>query len=194
MQLLELSNSSLYSNIAGSSWADVAEQVRGLHLGEHAPHLEARGTFAVKRGSHVLSRLLGFLMRLPAANDRSDVRLTITRQGRRERWTRMFDGRPFASTQWAASDHLLAERWCCVDFRFRLIVSEGTLRYAQCACSLGFGRASLPLPTWLSPRLSATEQPSDDGSCSRVAVSVSIPLAGMLMEYQGDIRLIGNQA
>lgn len=192
--LLQHADECLYSTITQPSWDTVAEQVRGMHLSGDAERLEAGGEFAVRRGSHVLSRLVGWLMRLPRRNERANVRLTITRQGQRERWTRTIDGRRFISTQWMDTNHRLVERWGCLILRFRLSVSDGSLDYTQRTCTLAFGPVRVPWPAWLSPRVSATERPSDGGSGSHVSVSVVFPLVGRILEYSGAIRPIGDEA
>jgi hypothetical protein len=113
--------------------------------------------------------------------------LLITADGPRTHWRRSFAGRSFCTTQWFDGPSCVVERWGLIEIRFRLIVSEGELRYDQVGAALHIGRLRLPLPRWLAPHVEANEWPLE---CGRIGVRVSVvlPLVGRLLAYEGEVQ------
>jgi hypothetical protein len=106
----------------------------------------------------------------------------------REQWYRTFGTFPLQSIQYVRGPRLLAERFGRVEFRFRLEVRSGGIMYCQSRAAMQVGCWWLPLPVWLSPQVAAEEMPGQTPHQTRVHVTVRLPLAGMLLEYQGQME------
>jgi hypothetical protein len=61
------------------------------------------------------------------------------------------------------------------------------LIYVQIGAALRFGLVSVPLPKWLWPRVEAREG-ADGSNRTHVFVSLTPPLAGFLISYEGHIH------
>jgi len=69
---------------------------------------------------------------------------------------------------------------------FELQVEDAMLCYVQRAACLCFGAWRLSLPQLCAPRVSATEKSEGAGQV-RVAVTVTLPLVGLLVAYDGHL-------
>jgi hypothetical protein len=119
---------------------------------------------------------------------KTDLVVTPHRNG--EKWTRRFGDRTWITIQQEVGRGVLAERVMKIlELRFRLVVSRGALVYEQVGASLRFGPVTIPLPKRVSPRVEACER-AVNGSQDEtsVAVSVSLPLIGFLLSYEGDMH------
>ena len=177
----------LYPRLLGDAWREVHPDVRSLHL--DGSQLQARGVFRVRHGTGWLSRLLLPLLRLPAASEAAEVRLTITAIGRGERWHRTFGGRPMVSTQVERVGGTLGERVGLTEIRFQLRAEDGALRYATVGAAVCVGPVVIPLPSCLAPRVDAWETPAANGG-THVKVVISLPGGGLLISYEGAIERV----
>lgn len=116
-----------------------------------------------------------------------EVRLVVSARGDGEEWRRTFAGRPLVSMQARRSDGLLAERMGIVEMRFRLEVVGGALSYQTTGTALCLGPLRVPLPRWLSPRITAWERAAGDGDQVQVSVEVNFPFLGRLIAYDGKL-------
>jgi hypothetical protein len=174
--------SGLYPRLLGAAWDELDPAVRQLHLQGDA--LQVAGSFQVRHGTHPVARCLVLLLRLPPAGKAVPIRLAVTRRGEGERWLRHFADRPLLTDQAPLPGGLLAERSGPVEFRLRLAAEQGALVYQQQSVALRIARVALVLPRWLAPRTAGRETPAG-GARVHAAVTVTLPLVGPLIAYEG---------
>jgi hypothetical protein len=133
------------------------------------------------------------LAHLPAEGEDVDVRLQVTAREECEEWRRTFSGHPLVSAQSHRGAGLLAERMGIVEMRFRLEVVSGALSYQAVSVALRFGSLLVPLPYWLSPRVTAWERAVEDVNQIHVSVDVTFPLIGRLIAYEGMLTQVEAQ-
>jgi hypothetical protein len=172
----------------GEAWGKVDEPVRRLHERGTGPCGE--GLFAV-RGGNFFARALARLLGLPAGGEGVRVCLSVTRagDGEAERWHRTFGGRAFDTLQREGEGRLLAERAGPFELLFELSVEGGALVYAQAGAALRAGPLRVPLPRALAPRVEARERGAEDGEGVHVHVSSTAPLVGLMLSYEGRLRV-----
>jgi hypothetical protein len=172
----------------GEAWGEVDEAVRRLHERGAGPCGE--GLFAVRRGNF-FARTLARLFGLPAGGESVRVRLSVTQTegGAAERWHRTFEGRVFDTLQREGEGGLLAERAGPVELLFRLSVEGGALIYKQAGAALRVGPLRVPLPRAFAPRVEARERGAEDGEVVHVHVSSSAPFVGLMLSYEGRLRV-----
>lgn len=149
--------------------------------------VHARGCMRVVHGVSLLSRAVGRLLRLPRANAAADMRLTITRTGSTEQWTRTFDGVRLNSEQHETAPGVIAERFGTLEFHFRVGPENGATRYRQVGALLRLGPVRIALPGMLAPRVEGLERPTGPDSFN-VHVRVTWPPSGLILEYAGDVH------
>lgn len=185
MESIKPGNPGLYSQACGSRWHELAEVIRRLHA--PGAMVCAVGTFRVCRGTNRLARILGWLAGLPAECEAVEVNLRVTPTSTGEEWRRLFDGRPFTTTQWLR-DGTLVEIAGRSELQFHLEVRDGALHYQARRCAVRWGFVRLPLPGWLAPRVTAWEKP--DADRVSVFVEMQVPLVGRLISYEGTLMNI----
>jgi hypothetical protein len=142
--------------------------------------------FRVRCGGSLLARALAKLLRLPAEANAVPLTIAITREADREVWQRWFGSDELRTLQ-VRQGSLMAEhfgplRLCC-----RVDVVGDQLLLSPAGAALRVAVRSIALPRWLAPRAAASVA-SFDGTSMRVAVSVSAPIAGELLSYEGVIQ------
>jgi len=135
----------------------------------------------------MLSRVVARLLRLPAASAGADMRLTIDRADAVERWTRTFDGVRVGTEQRRIAADVIAERFGCLEFRFRIEEDAGVRRYRQTDALVRFGPIDMTLPDLIAPRIEALERETGPRECT-VRVLVTWPPAGLILAYDGDVQ------
>jgi len=188
METILRSPSGLYPKLLGASWYDLDNAIQRLHDSDGT--VRAVGIFRVRHGSNRLARNLARLARLPAAGEAVDVRLQVTAREEGEEWRRTFAGRPLVSFQSNRVEGLLVERMGIVELRFRLEVDGGALNYRTVSAALLFGSLRVPLPFWLSPRVTARERDVGDMNQLHVSVEVTFLLLGRLIAYEGNLTQV----
>ena len=183
--LRQPASTALYPRLVGAAWSALAEPLQRLHLGLET--VQATGIFTVRHGTQPLARLLAALLRLPMAGKEVPIRLVVTPHLHGERWQRMFAERSLMSEQYAGLGSCLVERFGLLDIWFRLAVVDRTLCFRQESVGLSCGALRVPLPRWLSLQITAREWVMPGQVCVQVAVSVSVPLVGLLLAYAGSI-------
>lgn len=79
------------------------------------------------------------------------------------------------------------EHFGLLEIWFRLAVVDRMLCFGQERVWLSCGALRVPLPRWLSPQITAREWAMPGERRVQVAVSVSLPLVGLLLAYTGSI-------
>src|SRR5262249_44849423 len=181
----------LYPRLMGAAWSALAEPLQRLHVGLET--VQATGMFTVRHGTRPVARLLAALLRLPMAGEEVPVRLVVTPHRHGERWQRTFAERSLVSEQYAGPGGCLGERFGLLDIWLRLAVVDSTLCFHQRSVGLSYGALRVPLPRWLSPQISAREWAVPGQAHVQVAVSVRVPLAGLLLAYTGSIATEAGQ-
>jgi hypothetical protein len=177
----------LYETLVGPAWDGLPASIRRAHL--RADGLEAAGVLRVARGRSRAARALARLCRLPEAGEAVPVRLSVRREARGERWVRRFGAHTLVTSQCALGDGILAERFGALEFRFRLTPTACGLGYLHLATRLCAGRLRVPLPGWLAPRVAASEAATLSPERTQVRVTVSLPLLGLLLAYEGELTV-----
>jgi hypothetical protein len=171
----------LYQQLLGPAWSELAPAVQRLH-GEQAT---ARGTFCVRRGRTWMARLLGVIMRMPAAAEQVVVTLRVARAGEREHWQRVFGAHPLDSRQWERAG-CLVEALGPIQCVFRLHAVEGALGFEQVGAAFGLGRYRVPLPRFLAPRVRG--RATFHEGAVRVDVTIAAPGLGLIVGYDGTLE------
>jgi hypothetical protein len=179
--LMPAQASSLYASVLGPSWEGLPPIVRRLHE-EGRFH----GRFAIHRGKGVLSALVGWLCRFPAASEDVATQLVVRREGALQHWERSFGGHALATVQRAWEGPLLGERFGPMECVFRLRVVEGGISYEQVGAWLCLGPWRLRVPRLLAPRVEglAVEAAPD----MRVRVRIGTAFTDWLLVYEGLVR------
>lgn len=177
----------LYENVVGPAWAELHPAVYKAHL-NGGDELQAHAVFTIRHGQNPLARFAAWLGRLPAQAEAAPVRLAVRRVANGERWERIFPNTRLVSTQYHAGDGLMGERFGLMEIRFRMSVSGQRLVYTQEAAYLTLGPLRLRIPKTLAVQVSASEGVGADGVSPHTSVSVSAPLVGLLVSYEGDLK------
>ena len=150
-----------YEAVLGEAFASLHPHVRRAHL----PPLSAQGTIDVEHGRGWLIRQIIWLMKLPAAGVGQPVRLDLGQDRQELVWTRRI-GTSILETRQRASGSRLVERSGPGRVSFDLAVKDGALMYRQSSIHV----AALPLPSSLSPSVSAVVSPELEGWQVKVTV------------------------
>jgi Domain of unknown function (DUF4166) len=143
-----------YEAVLGEAFASLHTHVRRAHV---AP-LQAQGTIDVEHGSGWPTRPMIWLMKLPAAGLRQPVQLEVVNDGAELLWTRRI-GASVLRTRQRASGERLVESSGLGRVSFHLAAEGGALLYRQASIHV----AGLPVPSSLSPRVSAVVSPTAEG-------------------------------
>ena len=176
----------LYPRLLGDAWNEMAAPVQMLHSDQDS---RARvGLFRVRRGERRLARFLASLGKAPAAGQAVFTRLVVVPNSDGQIWQRSFAGTPLVTFQRESPAGVLAERFGHLELRFKLCVSEHALCFQQVGASLCLGRLAVPLPRWLAPQVAARAWAEANSAAVQVAVRISLPLAGLLVAYEGSME------
>jgi uncharacterized protein DUF4166 len=186
------SSAALYPALLGAAWAELDERVQRMHTLGRA---QGAGLFDIRRARGVVARAMAGLLGFPRAGDAVPTRLMVRTETLRgassEIWERTFGEQKLVSRQYAAGrDGLLAERFGCLELRFRLQAEGGALRFLAAGSAFILGALRVRLPGGISPRVEARVTPAA-GVAGRIAVrvEVSAPLAGLLLGYEGYLDM-----
>ena len=176
----------LYPRLLGAAWNELAAPVQMLHSSQDS--VARVGLFRVRRGERWLARLLAWMGKAPAAGQAVFTRLVVAPNSDGQIWQRNFAGNPLVTFQRESPAGVLAERFGRLEFRFKLCVSEHALCFQQVGASLYLGRLAVPLPRWLAPQVAARAWAEANSAAVQVAVRISLPLAGLLVAYEGSME------
>ncbi len=157
------------------------EQWRAVHAFTGCQTLT--GVARVDRGHSVLSRIIGYVFRFPAASDTVPVSVEMCQTDDGELWVRNFGQSQFRSKLTYAGNGRLYERFGTFKFELSLPVqnSEMAMPVAR-GWFLG-----IPLPKWILPESETREYVEE--SRFRFDVRLSAPLAGFIVHYQGWLEI-----
>jgi predicted DCC family thiol-disulfide oxidoreductase YuxK len=172
----------LYQRVLGATFERLPPEIREMHQVDWIR--TAAGRAQVTRGQGLVSRIVGWLVGFPAAADDVEVRVEFTARRGVETWTRTFAGRAFRSTQRAAGQGLLVERFGAFACALRVTAREEGLELAPIRAAL----LGIPLPRLLLPRIVATERVADGRFCFHV--EIDLPFFGPLIRYRGWLERI----
>jgi hypothetical protein len=178
----------LYPRLMGTAWTTLDEAVRRTHL--DGGSFQGGGVFRVRRGTGLLARLLLRIARLPSEAEAVHTRLVVTPLGSAEKWVRTFGNATWETTQVEEAGQILSERRGAIELRFRLEVEDGALIYRQVGAAVRLGRLAIPFPRWCRPLLEAREE-AVGPSRTKVSVVLTVPCAGFLISYDGQIQREG---
>lgn len=176
----------LYAQLLGASWAQVADPVRLAHA--PSPDVHGHGRMRIGHGRNPAARLLARLLRLPRPCDAAETRLVVTAGADGELWVRSFGHDRMVTRQFQSPAGELAERIGLLEFTFHLEASQGSILYRQIGAALCFGAVRVPLPAICAPIVAAREDPAGPHQV-HVRVSVEYPLVGMVITYDGTIEI-----
>jgi len=180
----------LYPPLVGAEWEKLDTSVRVFH--DVRAEKAASGYFDVHRGPTRLSRFVCWFFRLPEEGPGVLIQLNVRprkdmKKGAMEVWDRTFAKRKLVTHQYAGAEQLLVESYGLMLIFFRLCVVNGALVFRSVASALKIGPIELSLPEWLSPQTSARVCGNPNGGLS-VSVKISVPLAGLLLSYEGPLK------
>ncbi len=153
-----------------------------FHLGDRP--VAAVGWLDVERGSSLVNRCLGALLRLPRAGAHQQLQVRIADTDGLERWHRRIGGRRLDSRQRRVGN-VLVEYAGPVELRMRMEVTDDRLTLTPLGGALRIGRMKIPLPTVVAPHTAAVATSTDDGF--EVEVRIWVPLVGLLIAYRGHV-------
>ena len=166
----------LYRRVLGASFDTLPSRVRELHDLEGISVWE--GVADVERGASLVSRLAGWITRLPHAGSALPLQVTFEPVDEREVWTRRFGSALFCSTQYQQGRFLL-ERVGPTTFVFECLTTPATLKLRL----VGFRVLGIPLPQFAHPSVQTCE--SELEGHYRFEVEARLPFSGLLVRYSG---------
>jgi len=181
-------NAGLYERLVGEGWRELDEPVRRFHA-----LARGEGVFEVRRGEGFVARAVARLLGLPAGGAAVPMKLSVEPRAGVELWRREFAGKEFVTAQGGHAGGLMAERAWPFELLFRLTAEDGALVYRSQGAALRVRGLRLRLPRLLAPRVEASESAGEGGGV-RVRVSVTAPLAGFLISYEGLVKTEGEEA
>lgn len=167
---------SLYQSILGGRFDALPPAVRELH--SHESSVIYRGRGSVERGTGLLSRLVGVLMRFPPATPDSAMSVDFDIRDGVEIWTREFAGHRFSSAL-SRNGVWLQESFGLVGIRFVLDTGPSGLEMIP----VRWAMLGVPLPKWLWPQVVAREHEADGRF--HYFVEAAMPFAGFVVRYKG---------
>lgn len=170
---------SLYQRILGEEFALLPDPLRRFHGSPEGGALE--GTFRVERGRGRLRAWLANLGGLPPESERIPLRLDVRVAGEEEHWTRSFGERRLRTRQFARDGRLveLHPPW---KLKIRLGATREGMLLDHERCYLW----GIPLPGFLAPKVESFTEAR--GEAWYVAVTIGMPLVGMVCRYSGEVR------
>jgi hypothetical protein len=77
-----------------------------------------------------------------------------------------------------------------MEFRYRLERYDKAIVHHQLSAALRAGPWRLKLPRWLAPTVHGSETAVDAPNRMRVAVTVTLPMVGILVAYEGVVEML----
>ena len=172
----------LYRRILGNDFDRLPAELRGMH--DISVASVAEGAAEITRGTSIFSRLIGWISGLPEAGSDVPAEVRFTPDDRVEHWRRTFGSASFQTRLTASSDRAghLVERLGPMRFLLGIPVEEEGLSMVL----NGMWVFGLSVPRLLWPRVRATERVAD--GLFAFDVTISAPLAGLIIRYRGRLQ------
>jgi hypothetical protein len=172
----------LYARAMGARFGRLPPAVRSMHdlYGDGG----AAGEGTVERGTNLIARLAGWLVRFPPAGT-YPLHVAFAECNSAETWTRRFGPHHFHSILSQRGDRV-AERFGPLRFAFDLPSDNRGLEMVLA----GWSTFGIPLPRFLAPRIEAREW-QDDAERFRFLVAIRAPLIGAIVRYTGWLVPVG---
>ena len=173
----------LFHVILGRAWQDLPAPVRALHDVTDGV-LRSHGTAEVRRGSNLISRMVGWLFGFPKATKDIPVSVEMHAQGMHETWVRQFGEHRFNSTLYPGSDRsdrLVNERFGPFVFSMALVLVDQRLKFIVRRWKF----LGVALPLSLAPKVE-THETAENGQF-RFDVEIHLPVFGLLVHYRGHL-------
>ena len=184
---IDAPQASLYRRILGDAYEHLPPLVRDMH--EVRDRHTARGRGRVTRGSNLASRLLADVLGMPPEAADIPVETTFALEGGAETITRNYNSaflitrQAMAQSRSHGGSSLLQERFGPVALFIALEgTEEGITFHLERVSLLG-----IRLPSVFSPGVIARERVKD--GLYHYFVRIELPLIGMLVEYEGLLKL-----
>jgi len=179
----------LYEEILGPSYEDMSEPLRKLHRIGQGKNFEGR--CKVTRGRNPLSHIVATILRFPKASPDIPVKVILTKDGGKEIWERIFDGKRMVSTQEAGrgkQSRLVIERFGPIAIHIAILIENGkqilkTTGWSIFGKTTGWSIFGTPLPKFLLPGGDVYEH--DAEGRFNFHVDLVAPLFGRLVKYEG---------
>lgn len=171
----------LYQTLLGEAFNALPKKIRLMHAGA----ARAEGRADITRGTSLLARLICSIARVPQTGEGVPIVTTFEQIDGGERWTRVFNGQAFRTDMLidkSAPHPQLTEKFGPFLFRLKMIAHKDGIDLIPESVSLW----GLPLPKLLCPEAIGLERVRDERY--HFDVSVSFPLAGEVLSYQGSIE------
>jgi hypothetical protein len=148
------------------------------------------GTFCIRRGRNPAARLVARMLRLPADADDVPTTLRILTGSHADTWERVFGDSVLATTHRTLHDGTMVERFHFVELRYRAMRNADGVEHRQTSAALACGGLRVPLPRWLAPSVVGFESATATPNLVRVQVEVRLPVIGMLLSYDGVVKML----
>jgi hypothetical protein len=167
----------LFQQALGSAFQTLPVCVQQLH--SQIEYTSFSGKAKVTRGQNWLSKIVSAVFGFPKAGSEISVCVEMTCRENQEIWRRIFDGKPFQSVLTPSRPGHFKERFGPFTFEMLLPVKHGALLMpVQKGWFLG-----IPMPHALLPKSETREY--EDNGIFHFDVSLSAPVCGLLVRYQG---------
>ncbi len=172
----------LYQRVLGEKFDALPQTIKDLHTFEGRKQLS--GEADVRCNETIVGWFLLRLLRLPRTGKGQKARVRLEQDGQGERWHRSFGRDSFSSrvTLHGKKPGRIVETMGGVSAVIGLQVIPGGLQWDVESLSL----LGLSLPRCIAPVTKATEREVD--GLYRFDVSVTLPLLGLLVSYQGWLQ------
>jgi hypothetical protein len=168
----------VFQQVLRAPFFNLPDSLRTLHSTRGVASYQGR--VDVERGSSLLARLCGGMVKLPPAMCDAPLTLVLQADARAEIWQREFNGHRLNSRM-RCRKRMLCERIGPLAFRYVLHSSAAGVIYWNVARVRLLG--VVPLPVRLFAGLQCHEYEQD--GIYRFVVDVRMPMAGLLIRYQG---------
>lgn len=175
----------LYKEVLGGDYDRLPAIIQAMHnvQGRHS----ARGRGRVRRSTHLPGRWIATLLGMPAEAEDIAVETSFALEQGVESIIRDYNGSILVTHQAMVQGNsgtrpMLLERFGPAKLFIRLEGNEEGITFHLQRCSL----LGLPLPWFLSPRLTARERVTQGKY--HYFVQVGLPLLGRLIEYEGFLE------
>jgi hypothetical protein len=157
------------------------DAVKAAHVPE--PAIDLLGEVETHGPETWVGRIIGWFAGFPAKSGSSTAAVTIERDGEGEVWIRRFGAASFKSHLSDGQPGRLSERFGFVTIDLDAKADAQGFSLAVAQARLG----ELPLPRFLTPDTRASAFADEQGRY-RFDVTITMPLAGRLVRYQGWLR------